>query len=79
GDDVKMVGPEESGGAKGKKKKRAQFAMDVDDNEEPDEVVQTIVTGIEEDEEADFPELSLDDLLEDFDEMTLGPDGQTQE
>lgn len=77
GDDVKMAGPEESGG-KGKRKKRAQFAMDVDEKEEPEEVVQTITAGPQEEEEADFPEISLDDLLEDFDEMTLGPDGQTQ-
>ncbi|KAG6899419.1 hypothetical protein C0993_010456 [Termitomyces sp. T159_Od127] len=75
GDDVKMVGPEEGGGGKGRKKKRAQFAMDVDEREEPEEVVQTTIAGAEEEqEEADFPEVSLDELLEDFDEMTLGPD-----
>ncbi|KAH0581267.1 hypothetical protein H2248_012369 [Termitomyces sp. 'cryptogamus'] len=79
--DVRMTGPEESGGGKGRKKKRAQFAMDVDDKGEPEEVVETNIAGMEEEaeDEADFPEVSLDELLEDFDEMTLGPDGQTQE
>ncbi|KAG6827590.1 hypothetical protein H0H92_011213 [Tricholoma furcatifolium] len=70
--DVKMAGPEET---KGKKKKRAQFAMDVDEAQEPEEVVRTTID--EEDageDEPDFPEVSLDELLDDFDEMTLGPD-----
>ena len=29
-----------------------------------------------EEDEADFPEVKLDELLEDFDEMTLGNDGE---
>ncbi|KAG6918622.1 hypothetical protein DXG01_013033 [Tephrocybe rancida] len=75
--DVKMAAPEETGGKK--KKKRAQFAMDVDENEEPEEVVRTTIEGsLEEEEadEADFPEISLEELLEDFDEMTLGADSE---
>ncbi|KAF8888621.1 NMD3-domain-containing protein [Infundibulicybe gibba] len=53
-----------------KGKKRAQFAMEVDESP---------VTGGANDAEAeeaepDFPEVKLDELLEDFDEMTLGPD-----
>ncbi|KAG5641245.1 hypothetical protein DXG03_005669 [Asterophora parasitica] len=68
--DVKMEVPQEK---KGGKKKRAQFAMDVDEAE-PEEEVQTTIEDDDEEEEAeaDFPEISLDELLEDFDEMTLG-------
>ena len=68
--DVKMVPPLKGG------KKRVQYAMDVDEVE-PQEVVKVTVPGEdreEEAEEADFPEVSLDELLEDFDEMTLGAD-----
>lgn len=47
--------------------KKAQFAMDVDEAaprvENEDD---------EEEEEADFPEIKLDELLEGFDELTLG-------
>ncbi|KAG6848663.1 hypothetical protein H0H93_015061 [Arthromyces matolae] len=74
--DVKMVAPEEPRGPK--KKKRAQFAMDVDEMAEPEEVVRTTINGNvdeeEQEDEPDFPEISLDELLEDFDEMTLGPE-----
>ncbi|KAJ3933461.1 MAG: NMD3 family-domain-containing protein [Lentinula lateritia] len=44
--------------------KKPQFAMDVD--ETPRQIEE------EEEEEADFPEIQLDELLEGFDEMTLG-------
>ncbi|KAF8830596.1 hypothetical protein HHX47_DHR2000771 [Lentinula edodes] len=44
--------------------KKPQFAMDVD--ETPRQIEE------EEEEEADFPEIRLDELLEGFDEMTLG-------
>ncbi|KAJ3809860.1 NMD3 family-domain-containing protein [Lentinula lateritia] len=44
--------------------KKPQFAMDVD------ETIRQIEE--EEEEEADFPEIQLDELLEGFDEMTLG-------
>lgn len=40
-------------------RKAVQFGMDVDEDEE-------------EEDEADFPEVKLDELLDDFDEMTLG-------
>jgi nonsense-mediated mRNA decay protein 3 len=66
--DVKMAGP----AAGGKSKKTTQFAMDVD--ERAVEKAETAVgdNGEEEDEEPDFPEVKLDELLEEFDEMTLG-------
>ncbi|KAK7462763.1 ribosome-binding protein [Stygiomarasmius scandens] len=51
--------------------RQAQFAMDVD---EKPAVSQTD----EEEEEADFPEVKLDELLEDFDEMTLGQDEEDE-
>ncbi|KAL5498979.1 NMD3 [Sanghuangporus vaninii] len=63
---------------KGQKPGQAQFAMDVDAEEmqgqgegEKPETVAT-ETETEEESEPDFPEVKLDELLEDFDEMTLG-------
>ncbi|KAJ7229208.1 RNA binding protein [Mycena pura] len=57
-----------SGGGKGSRHK-AQFAMDVDAAEP-----EVDVAGVddEDEDEADFPEVQLDELLEGFDEMTLG-------
>ncbi|KAJ3742568.1 NMD3 family-domain-containing protein [Lentinula detonsa] len=49
--------------------KKPQFAMVVDESPQQDEE--------EENEEADFPEIQLDELLEGFDEMTLG-DGEAE-
>jgi len=60
-------------------KKKAQFAMDVDEVEAPVEVLpaSAIANGEEdEEEEADFPDVKLDELLEGFDEMTLGDGGE---
>ena len=72
--EVKMV-PVGSGG---RGKKKGQFAMEVD-TEGDEEIVKTTIEGIEgagdgEDNEAevDFPEVTLDELLEEFDEMTIG-------
>jgi nonsense-mediated mRNA decay protein 3 len=65
------------GGGKGKKK--GQYAMDVDGlAEAEEEVVRTSIVGVDGDDvedeepEADFPEVRLDELLEEFDEMTIG-------
>ncbi|KAH8825013.1 RNA binding protein [Flagelloscypha sp. PMI_526] len=58
-------GPQRKGGRRGKK---AHFAMEVD-------AVPTTSTEVnpeEEEHEADFPEVHLDELLDNFDEMTLG-------
>ncbi|KAJ6544043.1 NMD3-domain-containing protein [Mycena capillaripes] len=62
-----------TGGGKGNRRK-AQFAMDVDVVEEapPERVVDVPDVEDEEAEEADFPEVGLDELLENFDELTLG-------
>ncbi|KAJ3781637.1 NMD3 family-domain-containing protein [Lentinula aff. detonsa] len=49
--------------------KKPQFAMVVDESPRQDEE--------EENEETDFPEIQLDELLEGFDEMTLG-DGEAE-
>ncbi|KAJ7062946.1 NMD3 family-domain-containing protein [Mycena amicta] len=54
------------GGGKGKRK--TQFAMDVE-AEAPSEAVES-TEG--EENEGDFPEVQLDELLEHFDELTLG-------
>jgi len=55
--------------------RKPQFAMDVDETTptRPED-------GEEEEEEADFPEIQLDELLEGFDELTLGDgEGDTSE
>ncbi|PFH48142.1 hypothetical protein AMATHDRAFT_6081 [Amanita thiersii Skay4041] len=52
-----------------RKVKRAQFAMDIDE-EAP-------AVDNQDEEEGDFPEVKLDELLEDFDEMTLGDEVDT--
>ena len=57
-----------SGLAGGKTRKRTQFDMEVDEGAPKGE---NGAEGEEEEEEADFPEVKLEDLLEDFDEMTL--------
>ncbi|KIP04741.1 hypothetical protein PHLGIDRAFT_109206 [Phlebiopsis gigantea 11061_1 CR5-6] len=54
-----------SGLAGGKTRRKAQFDMDVD------EVSSVPAPAEEEEEEPDFPDVKLDELLEDFDEMTL--------
>jgi nonsense-mediated mRNA decay protein 3 len=66
-----------SGMAGGKTRKKTQFAMEVDERmEDRKEVEQISGKGQEEveevEEEPDFPEVKLDELLENFDEMTLG-------
>lgn len=66
-DAVRPEGRRPGGGKSGKK---ASFAMDVDERRPPPEPV----AEDDEDEEADFPEVKLDELLENFDEMTLGED-----
>lgn len=65
--DVKMdtTEPEK---ATGGKKKKVQYSMDVDEKSEA-------LEGEEEEEEPDFPEVKIDELLEEFDEMTLGGGG----
>jgi nonsense-mediated mRNA decay protein 3 len=60
-EDARMANPGSGLGTGGKGRKREKFEMDVDENE--DETV--------EEEEADFPEVKLEELLDDFDEMTL--------
>jgi len=65
--DVKMAGPTKSRGGK-----RAHYAMDVDESEVPQTGTNGNGEGVE--AEPDFPEIVLDELLEEFDEMTLGHD-----
>ncbi|KAL0959807.1 hypothetical protein HGRIS_011488 [Hohenbuehelia grisea] len=59
--DVKMAAPAESKG-----KKARQYGMDVDE--------ELPTPAEQEDDEPDFPEVQLNELLEGFDEMTLGDD-----
>ncbi|KAI0064206.1 NMD3-domain-containing protein [Artomyces pyxidatus] len=73
-----------SGLAGGKSRKKTQFSMDVDEapaHVEPAVAVDAMEAGEGEDEEeeADFPEVKLDELLEHFDEMTLGDENGEQE
>ncbi|KAH9923456.1 NMD3-domain-containing protein [Epithele typhae] len=62
-----------SGMAGGKSRRRGegQFDMDVDGEHAAPAAVGGDAGDEEEEEEPDFPEVKLDDLLEDFDEMTL--------
>ncbi|EPQ52359.1 NMD3-domain-containing protein [Gloeophyllum trabeum ATCC 11539] len=68
-----------SGMAGGKTRKKAQFAMDVDDAPAPvpEETESVMGDGEEEEDEPDFPEVKLDELLDEFDEMTLEDQGQS--
>lgn len=61
--------------AGGKPKKKTQFAMDVDEaggGGEDGTQTASDAGGDKVEEEPDFPEVKLDELLEGFDEMTLG-------
>ena len=74
--DVRMAPPDVE---KKKARRKVQYAMEVD---EPGPVVEHVPSStdsgaIEEEEEPDFPEVNVDELLEGFDELTLGPaDGE---
>ncbi|KAF8211804.1 NMD3-domain-containing protein [Mycena galopus ATCC 62051] len=72
--DARMGPPAGEGRPAGKGRRKAQFAMDVDVEEAPPERVVNVGDDNEEEEEPepDFPEVRLDELLEGFDEMTLG-------
>ena len=77
--DAKMAPPD----VEKKSRRKVQYAMEVD---EPSPVVERVPSSIvavaseEEEEEPDFPEVNLDELLEGFDELTLGPaDGEESE
>ncbi|KAI6149112.1 NMD3 family-domain-containing protein [Pisolithus thermaeus] len=63
--DVKM----KEGRDGNQRRRNGQYGMDVDEEEHGPEG--TTMNGEEEEEEPDFPEVGLDELLEDFDEMTL--------
>ncbi|KAA1474975.1 NMD3-domain-containing protein [Dentipellis sp. KUC8613] len=71
-----------SGLAGGKTRKRAQFSMDVDEAGAAHGVEVAEMTAevaeAEEPEEADFPEVRLDELLENFDDMTLGEEPEEE-
>ncbi|CAA7261122.1 unnamed protein product [Cyclocybe aegerita] len=74
--EIKMAAPEPSKEKKGRGK-RAQFSMDVDEEVLVERIPAAAVLDDDAEEEADFPEIQLDELLEGFDEMTLGPaDGE---
>ena len=75
--DVRMAPPDVE---KKSSRRKVQYAMEVD---EPGPVVEHVPSSTvpganeEEEEEPDFPEVNLDELLEGFDELTLGPaDGE---
>ncbi|CAL1698724.1 unnamed protein product [Somion occarium] len=61
-----------SGLAGGKTRRKGQFDMEVDETQQrAAEPAQDGTEDTEEEEEADFPEIKLDELLEDFDEMAI--------
>ena len=72
--EVKMAEPVVQEKKGGRRRGQNQYSMDVDDT--PEERVPSTVVGVDgedkEEEEADFPDIALDELLEGFDEMTLG-------
>jgi len=74
--DARMAPPDVE---KKSSRRKVQYAMEVD---EPGPVVEqpsSTVPGanVEEEEEPDFPEVNMNELLEGFDELTLGPaDGE---
>jgi nonsense-mediated mRNA decay protein 3 len=60
-------------GGKTKKQRAKEGAMDVDSEvKTPAAVPEASMTDAEDEDEPDFPEVKLNELLEDFDEMTLG-------
>jgi len=67
--DVKMTGEEKKSKKGGGK---TQYAMDVDGPVSAPP--HTVAPGEAEEEEPDFPQIKLEELLEEFDEMTLGRD-----
>ena len=81
-------GNDESGGKtrrKGQKPGQVQYAMDVDAEGTQEQTegekgeTTAMETETEEEDEPDFPEVKLDELLEDFDEMTLGEAGDAEQ
>ena len=65
----------QSGDAAGGARKKTQYGMDVDEAPAPSPAPVSKAAAAaeeEEEEEADFPEVKLEELLEHFDEMTLG-------
>ncbi|KAL6307035.1 NMD3-domain-containing protein [Sparassis latifolia] len=60
-----------SGLAGGKTRRKAQFAMDVDEGVAHADTAEEQAAETDIEDEPDFPEVKLDELLEDFDEMTL--------
>ena len=77
--EVKMAPPDAE---KKSSRRKVQYAMEVD---EPGPAVERVPSSTapdenEEEEEPDFPEVNVNELLEGFDELTLGPaDGEEAE
>ena len=73
----KAPGGSAAPGEKAKRRGKAgQQSMDVDEAEQSPAQPETMAETDNEEDEADFPEVKLAELLEDFDEMTLGNDGE---
>ena len=69
-----------AGGKTRKKVKKQGDGMDMDTDEGGANIGGTSTsTHVEDEEEVDFPEIKLDELLDDFDEMTLGEAGEEHE
>lgn len=73
--DVKPGAGSGLAGGKTRRKGQGQFDMEVDETPQPAPEENTE----ESDEEADFPNVKLDELLEDFDEMTIQDQDQEEQ
>lgn len=60
-------------------RKKTQYGMDVDQAPAPSPAPASKTTEEVEEEETDFPEVKLEELLENFDEMTLGEEKETHD
>lgn len=65
-----------SGLAGGKTRKKAQFTMEIDEGTGGAAPAAAGADEEEEEQEPDFPDVKLDELLDDFDDMTLGEDNE---
>jgi len=66
-------------GARAGKKKGGQYGMEVDDSAQRSQAEGHAEETDGEEDEGDFPDVKLNELLEDFDEMTLGDNGEQQQ
>jgi nonsense-mediated mRNA decay protein 3 len=74
--DTQMAAPTSTGGARGKGKK--QYAMDVDMGQQTNQSANDSSTTGEHDE-PDFPEIKLDELLDDLEDLDINDEQETEQ